>query len=97
MRAEPRFWNELYWFTIICLGAWIVAMIVLPPRLERHRRLAEFETDLRLSVSALRAVEQQYEAAIMAMENDPFYRDEVYRAVLGIKEKDEEFLEILPP
>ena len=92
-RKEPSFWKELYWFTAICLGGMILALAVLPPRLSRQRQMLELEAELRTSVEDLKEKEEEYEQAIMAMENDPFYREEVYRTRLGVKKENEEFLE----
>ena len=34
-RDRPSFWVEIYWFTIICLGGTILAVVVLAPGAER--------------------------------------------------------------
>lgn len=92
--TEPRpvFWKEIYWFTVICLGGWILALVVLPPRLARNRSAFDIENDLRRTVTHLSKLEKQYAAVIPAVESDPFYRDEVYRKVLRVKKPNEEFL-----
>jgi len=89
---RPTFWRDLYWFGLICLGAWIVAVAILPPRLARNRRSYELEKALQGVNAQLAEKERQYEAAIAAMENDPYYREAVYRHVLQVKKSDEEFL-----
>jgi hypothetical protein len=91
-KPRPVFWKEMYWFTVICLGGWILAMAILPPRLARNRSAADMENDLRRAVAHLSKLEKEYEALIPAVENDPFYRDEVYRKVLRVKKTNEEFL-----
>ncbi len=97
-RPEPRpvFWKELYWFALICLGGWTLAVLVLSPRLSRLQSARELEGSLRLTVARLSDLEQQYEAAIQALEEDPFYRDETIRAVLNVKKSNEEFLKESP-
>ena len=89
---QPTFGRDLYGFAIICLGAWILAVWILPPRLARNRRAYETEKGLQTLNSRLETKERQYEAAIGAMENDPAYRDGVYRDVLKVKKAEEEFL-----
>ena len=86
------FWKELYWFLVICLGGWTLAMVTLPPRLARNRSAFETAGELERVVRRLENLEKEYEAAIAAVENDPFYRDEVYRNVLGVKKSSEDFL-----
>ena len=90
---SPVFWKELHEFAVICLCGWIIAFLVLPPRLEKRRLVGQMESELEATVSALQVRKEQYEAAMLAMEEDPFFRDEVYRAVLGVKKKGEEFLQ----
>ena len=92
----PVFSKELFWFALISLGGLILATAVLPPRLARNRSALDMEEDLRSSVTKLSGLEKEYEALIQAMENDPFYRDEVYRKVLGVKKNNEEFLKKAP-
>ena len=94
--SRPVFWKEMYWFAVICLGGWILAMAVLPPRLARNRSALDMESGLRRTVARLSRLEKEYEALIPAVENDPFYRDEVYRKVLGVKKNNEEFLKNSP-
>ena len=90
--ARPVFGRELYWFALICLGTWILAVSVLSPRLARNRKALEIEKGLEGVISQLSAKEKEFEAAIAAMENDPYYREAVYRALLGVKRSDEVFL-----
>jgi hypothetical protein len=88
----PNFWNELYWFGLISLGGLALALLVLAPKLAKHRSTLDTEDGLRAAVARLDLLEKQYEAAIEAMENDPFYREEVLRAVLKVKKSDEVLL-----
>jgi hypothetical protein len=88
----PVFWNELYWFALLCTCGVALCLWILPPRLARNRSTAEIELDLRGTVEELGNMEREYEAAILAVENDPFYREEVVRAILKVKKKDEVFL-----
>jgi hypothetical protein len=95
-RPRPVFWNELYWFVLICLGAWILGMLLLTPRLEKSRQASVIENRLDGVLQKLAAKEREYEEAILAMENDPFYRAAVYRMVLGVNKKDEINLKNIP-
>jgi len=88
----PVFWNELYWFALLSTCGLALCLWLLPPRLARNRATAEIELDLRETVEELGTMEREYEAAILAVENDPFYREEVVRAILKVKKKDEVFL-----
>jgi hypothetical protein len=94
---EPVFSHELYNLAVILLCAWLAALFVLPPRLERHARLLELEKTLHQDVAALLDEEVSFRSAILSVENDPFYRDEAHRYVLGVRKKDEEFLKKPPP
>lgn len=91
-RAGPVFSHEIYWFALIALGAWALAVWILAPRLARNRIAADREAQLQANVARLAQLERQLEAAIGAMESDPYYREAVYRAVLGVKRADEVFL-----
>ena len=94
-RASPEgpvFWNDLYWFALLSTCGLALCLWLLPPRLARNRATAEIELDLRDTVEELGNMEREYEAAILAVENDPFYREEVVRAILKVKKKDEVFL-----
>ena len=93
---EPTFSRELYSFAIIALCAWLGALFVLPPRLERHTRVLELEETLRREVQALHQQEVAFESAILGVENDPFYREEAHRLILGVRKKGEEFLKKPP-
>ena len=88
----PVFWSELYWFALLSTCGIALCLWLLPPRLARNRATAEIELDLRDTVEELGDMEREYEAAILAVENDPFYREEVVRAILKVKKKDEVFL-----
>jgi hypothetical protein len=89
---RPSFARELYWFALISLGTWILGVYLLAPRLAKSRQSVEFERELEVSVSQLALKEREYEAAIAAMENDPFYRQAVYRSVLGVKQGEEVYI-----
>jgi len=91
-RPRPVFWQEIYWFVVITLLGSGFAFWMLPPRLARNRTALDMEEGLQGTVAALENMEKKYEAAIAAVENDPFYREEVYRALLKVKKKGEEFL-----
>jgi hypothetical protein len=88
---------EIYWFTIICLGGTILAVVVLAPRLARNRRSRDLEAELTTTTARLSSLENRYEAAVRALENDPFYREEVIRHILEVKKNDEEFLKRTAP
>ncbi|MBI4602086.1 MAG: hypothetical protein HY721_09010 [Planctomycetes bacterium] len=91
---RPVFWKELYGFGLITLGGLMLAVLVLAPKLARSRSTADLERELSDTVGRLEDLAEQYEAALAAMEDggDPFYRDEVIRAVLKVKRRNEEFL-----
>jgi hypothetical protein len=89
---RPVFWKEVYWFALICLGGWMLALAVLPERLARHRATLDLEEDLQAAVAGLGDLERQYEAAIAAVESDPFYKEEVQRHRLGVKRRGETLL-----
>ncbi len=88
----PVFWKELYWFAVILLCAWAAAVWVLAPKLARNRIAADREAQLRANVARLSRLEREIEAAIAALENDPYYREAVYRAVLGLRKENEVLL-----
>jgi hypothetical protein len=89
---QPVFWKEVYWLALICLGGWVLAVWVLSPRLARDRSSRDAERGLEQTVQQLEMLQGEYEAAIVAVENDVFYRDEVYRNILKVKRDGEEFL-----
>ena len=91
---KPSFWLEVYWFLLICVGGGILAILVLAPRLARHRSSLDLETEIRGTLSRLTHLERQYEAALQALENDSFYREEVIRHVLKVKKRNEDFLQM---
>ena len=73
----PNFWAELYWFTMICLGGWILSLAVLPPAMVRLREVLEFETRCRQRVEALSARGAALGRVVNAFETDPQYREEL--------------------
>jgi hypothetical protein len=95
-RQGPSFWNELYWFVAIGLLGWIVAALVLPPRVASTAQLLRQERQVLADIQALRRREDILEGAASAMENDPFYREGVFRQRLGLKKDSEEYLEQNP-
>ena len=94
---QPVFWKELYWFALICLCGWVLAALVLSPRLARDRSSRDTESGLEQPVQQLETLQKEYEAAIVAVENDAFYRDEVYRNILKVKRDGEEFVKEQAP
>jgi hypothetical protein len=95
--SRPNFWMEIYWFVVICLGGAALAVLVISPRLARNRGSFDLETRLTTTTARLATLENEYGAAIQAVENDPFYREEVMRNVLEVKKNDEEFLKRCSP
>ena len=91
--SEPSFSNELYWFVAIGLAGWILAALVLPPRVAATAQLLRYERRLLADIRALHQREDVLEGAATAMENDPFYREGVFRKRLGLKKESEEYLE----
>ena len=74
---DSLFRNEIYWFLILGLGAWIVLSVVLPPRTVETIKLMKREKD---TLSELHGALQQEQAlleSIEAMENDPFYQEAI--------------------
>ncbi|MBI4584022.1 MAG: hypothetical protein HY717_08370 [Planctomycetes bacterium] len=96
-RGEGRFWNEVYWFGLIALGAWIVAGWALPPRLVDTLNLLNQERKLAREIRELARQKEVIEQAIESMENDPIYQDGVYRNRLRVKRPSEEYIEPAPP
>jgi hypothetical protein len=92
----PTFWKEIHEFAAISFAGVLVALWVLTPRLGERSQIADLEGKLEDTVRALEVRKARYEAAIVAMESDPFYRQEVYRAVLGVKGNGEDFLQKPP-
>ncbi len=89
---RPNFWLEVYWLTILGLCAWIAALAILPPALVRLRESLAFEADCRRRVETVSARHTDLKKTLNAFENDPYYREEVIRAILGVKRYDEVFL-----
>ncbi len=92
-----RFGNDLYWFGLIALGAWIIAGWVLPPRLVNTLSLLYHEKTLAREFRELAHQKEVIEQAIESMENDPIYQDGVYRNRLKVKRPSEEYIEPAPP
>jgi len=95
-RQEPSFWNELYWFVAIGLLGWIIAALILPPRVAGTVRLLQEERRVLADIQSLREKEEILFGAASAMENDPFYREGVFRKRLGLKKDSEEYLQSPP-
>jgi hypothetical protein len=93
---RPVFWKELYWFAVISVFGVTLALAVIPPRAGRLRRLHDLQAQLETRERTLERRERALEAAIDGVENDRFYREAVYRNILGVRKKSEEFLD-LPP
>jgi hypothetical protein len=91
--GAARFWREIYWFTVIGIAGAAVALWVLPARATRHQELLELEAELRAKHASLEREKQVLEAAIHSVDHDEFYREAVWRKVLGVKKTSEEFLE----
>ena len=96
-RNQPTFWKELYWFSAICLAGVSLALAVVPPRASRYRSLLELEGRLTQRKEMIQQQGRELEAATISMQTDPFYREAVYRKVLGVKKNGEEFLELPGP
>ncbi len=92
----PSFWNELYWFVAIGLLGWIIAAIVLPPRIAGVTGILRQERRALADIRVLQEQENLLEGAVSAMENDPFYREGVFRVRLRIKKDSEDYLERPP-
>ena len=90
---SPSFWNELYWFIAIGLVGWIVASLLLPPRISNTVQLLRQERSVLADIRAIQEQENILEGAVSAMENDPYYRIGVFRARLLVKKENEEYLE----
>ena len=88
----PNFWDEVYWFTAICLGGWILALTILPPAMVRLREALAFEMGCRERVEALNVKNAALGQVVNAFETDSHFREEVIRTILGVKKSDEEFL-----
>jgi len=86
------FWKELYWFVIVVILGASAAMWVLPSRIHRHRGLAELQSELRQKNALLEREERKFESAVDAMKHDEFYRQAVWRRVIGVKRNSEQFL-----
>ena len=93
---QPEFWRELYWFVVLCLMGWILALAVLPPKAERLATTRSIEEETRARVESLTLRELQYRQAIEALDDDPFFRGEVFHVVLGWHKDGEERLDAKP-
>ncbi len=85
------FWREVYWFAVIALLGITVALLVLPPRAVKFRSLSRTEAELKAKNERLDEQQRLLEAAITAMKEDPYYRQNVYRKLLGVKKNSEEY------
>ncbi len=90
--AGPNFWDEIYWFTAICLGGLILALAILPPAMVRLHEALAFESRCRQRVEVLTVKNAELGQVVNAFETDPHYREEVIRTILGVKTRDEVFL-----
>ena len=87
------FWREGYWFAILTLVAITIALLVLPPKAVEYRSLSRMEAELEAENELLDEQQEKLDAAITAMKDDPFYREGVFRKILGVKKSDEVFLD----
>ena len=94
--GDKRFWNELYWFLVIGLCAWILAGLVLPDRVVGTLSLLSHEKKLNREIQDLAHKKAVIEKAIEAMENDPIYQEGVYRKRIQVKRPGEEYIEPAP-
>lgn len=98
-RVGPRgrFWNDLYWFAVIAIGAWIVGVLILPHKAAETVELLRKERETRVRLESLERQEKVLLSATEAIQNDPIYREGVIRNLLGLKRISEEFLVPPPP
>ena len=93
---EGRFWNELYWFVVITLMAWTVGALAIPPRALETLALWKEELRYRNELQAARLKERTFEQAIDSAENDPYYREALFREQLHVKRGNEIYLAPAP-
>ena len=93
-KAGP-FYNELYWFVTIGLLACLVGLLILPPRASESISLLQKEQRLHRELEDKKHEVEVYKKAIESVENDPVYREGVFRDRLGVKKAQEVFLD--PP
>ena len=86
----PGFWNELYWFLLLGLGASILALNYLLPQAEETLALLEKESDLDRQIERTELDILRYEKGVEAVERDPYYRANVYRDRMRILRENEE-------
>lgn len=94
--SDRRFYNEIYWFLSIGLLACIVAIILLPPRASKSLTLLQRERQLHAEIEGKRHRVEVFEKAIESVENDPVYREAVFRKQLGVKKPHEVYLDAPP-
>lgn len=87
---QPEFWREIYWFVVLCLIGWILALAILPPKAAHLATTQAIEENTRARVEAITRRELQYRQAIEALDEDPFFRGEVLHIVLGWHKDGEE-------
>ncbi len=89
---RPNFWQELYWFGIICLGAVGLALYLLPsPLLELRKSLAT-EREVSARLERLKKREHAIREAVVAVKKDEFFREELFHDILGVYAENEETL-----
>ncbi len=89
----PSFWIELYWLGVILLLGWILAVAVLPDKLHSLRESLAFESHCRATLEELGRKEVALKKSLVALEHDPVFREEAYRAMIGRKSEQEEFVD----
>ena len=87
--SSPRFWNELYWFMTIGLGAFILALLYLPSRAEDTLALLEKESELDRQIEQTNLDTLRYEKGVEAVEQDPYYRANIYRDRMRLVRENE--------
>ncbi len=90
---QPTFLNELYWFLVTALVGWILAAMILPPRIINLAQMFRQERRVLNDIRLLQKDENFLEGAVSAMENDQFYREGVFRSRLRVKKENEVYLE----
>ena len=94
---ERRFWNELYWFSIIAMVAWIAVLWIVPPRALETVYLMRRERNLVNQIAEIEHEKLIFTKAIEGMDSDPYYREAVYRMRLGETRPGEHELRLPSP
>jgi hypothetical protein len=94
--SDRRFYNEIYWFLTIGLLACVIAIVMLPPRANKSLNLLRRERELHVEIQTKKHQVRVFEKAIESVENDPVYREAVFREQLGVKKPREVYLDVAP-